>query len=144
MSKLYDVSGANLEVVSAEFIGNKMNGEKYYHAVCKCNNNTVLITKNVTTVDYDIVKDVLSNIYEVPHKYLGKVLQNENNVLVMIGKHREDASFYIIYYGYDVSFDTMFDAYEWVHYHNDFAASKYMYTEVHNGHQEEIKFKDKL
>lgn len=64
MSTLYDVSGAMLEVVSAEFTENKIKGLKYYHAVCKCNNNTVLITKNVTTVDYDIVEDVLNNIYE--------------------------------------------------------------------------------
>lgn len=142
MSTLYDVSGAMLEVVSAEFTENKIKGLKYYHAVCKCNNNTVLIAKNVTTVDYDIVEDVLNNIYEIPHKYLGNVLQNENNVLVMIGRYRDDTSFYTIYYGYDVDFDSMFDAYKWAHFHNDYAASKYLYTEVRNGHQEKIEFEE--
>lgn len=140
MSKTYDVAGAEIEVVSGEFTENKINGQKYYHAVCKCNNNTVLVTKNVTTVNYDIVEDVLSNIYNTPLEYLAKVLQNESNILVLVGRHREEPSFYTIYYGYEENFETMLDVYKWAHRHNDYADDKHMYTEVRNGHQESIKF----
>ena len=141
MGKTYDIAGAEIEVVSGEFTENKIKGQKYYHAECKCNNNTILITKNITdTMEYDIVDDVLSNIYDIPQKYLANVLQNESNLVVMIGRHKNEPAFYTIYYGCNEKFDSMFDAYKWAHFHNDYADDTHMYTEVHDGHQTAIKF----
>ena len=129
--------------MSGEFVENRENGQRYYNAICKCNNNTILITKNITNeVEHDIVEDVLSNIYDIPLKHLANVLKNKSNILVMIGRHKEEPSFYTIYYGCDESFDTMFGAYKWAHFNNDYAADKHMYTEVHNGHQMAIKFEE--
>ena len=48
MSKAYEIEGAEIKVVSGEFTENKIKGQKYYHAVCECNGNTILITKNIT------------------------------------------------------------------------------------------------
>lgn len=45
MSKTYEIEGAEIKVVSGEFTENKIKGQKYYHAVCECNGNTILITK---------------------------------------------------------------------------------------------------
>ena len=75
-------------------------------------------------------------------KHLANVLKNKSNILVMISRHKEEPSFYTIYYGCDESFDTMFGAYKWAHFNNDYAADKHMYTEVHNGHQMAIKFEE--
>ena len=141
MSKSYNIAGVEIGVMSGEFVENRENGQRYYNAICKCNNNTILITKNITNeVEHDIVEDVLSNIYDIPLKHLANVLKNKSNILVMIGRHKEEPSFYTIYYGCDESFDTMFGAYKWMHFNNDYAADKHMYTEVHNRHQMAIKF----
>ena len=143
MSKSYNIAGVEIGVMSGEFVENRENGQRYYNAICKCNNNTILITKNITNeVEHDIVEDVLSNIYDIPLKHLANVLKNKSNILVMIGRHKEEPSFYTIYYGCDESFNTMFGAYKWAHFNNDYAADKHMYTEVHNGHQMAIKFEE--
>ena len=143
MSKSYNIAGVEIGVMSGEFVENRENGQRYYNAICKCNNNTILITKNITNeVEHDIVEDVLSNIYDIPLKHLANVLKNKSNILVMIGRHKEEPSFYTIYYGCDESFDTMFGAYKWAHFNNDYAADKHTYTEVHNGHQMAIKFEE--
>lgn len=141
MSKVYEIEGAEIKVVSGEFTENKIKGQKYYHAVCECNGNTILIKKNITdSMEYDIVDDVLSNIYDIPQMHLASVLQNENNLVVMICRHKNEPSFYTIYYGCNETFENMIDAYKWAHFHNDYADDKHMYTEVHNGHQTAIKF----
>lgn len=141
MSKVYEIEGAEISVVSGEFTENKIKGQKYYHAICECNGNTILITKNITdAMEYDIVNDVLSNIYDIPQKHLANVLKNENNLVVMICRHKDESSFYTIYYGCNETFENMFDAFKWAHFHNDYADDKHMYTEVHDGHQTAIKF----
>lgn len=141
MSKVYEIEGAEISVVSGEFTENKIKGQKYYHAICECNGNTILITKNITdSMEYDIVNDVLSNIYDIPQKHLANVLKNENNLVVMICRHKDEPSFYTIYYGCNETFENMFDAFKWAHFHNDYADDKHMYTEVHDGHQTAIKF----
>lgn len=141
MSKVYEIEGAEIKVVSGEFTENKIKGQKYYHAVCECNGNTILITKNITdSMEYDIVDDVLSNIYDIPQMHLANVLQNESNLVVMIGRHKDEHSFYTIYYGCNETFENMIDAYKWAYFHNDYADDKHMYTEVHDGHQTAIKF----
>ena len=141
MSKVYEIEGAEIKVVSGEFTENKIKGQKYYHAVCECNGNTILIKKNITgSMEYDIVDDALSNIYDIPQMHLANVLQNENNLVVMICRHKDEPSFYTIYYGCNETFKNMIDAYKWAHFHNDYADDKHMYTEVHDGHQTAIKF----
>lgn len=141
MSKVYEIEGVEISVVSGEFTENKIKGQKYYHAICECNGNTILITKNITdSMEYDIVNDVLSNIYDIPQKHLANVLKNENNLVVMICRHKDEPSFYTIYYGCNEAFENMFDAFKWAHFHNDYADDKHMYTEVHDGHQTAIKF----
>lgn len=142
MNKVYEVEGAKIKVVSGEFTENKIKGQKYYHAVCECNGNTIMITKNITdSMEYDIVDNVLSNIYSIPRMYLANVLQNESNLVIMIGRHKDEQSFYTIYYGCNEIFENMIDAYKWTHFHNDYADDdKHMYTEVHDGHQTAIKF----
>ena len=105
MSKTYEIEGAEIKVVSGEFTENKIKGQKYYHAVCECNGNTILIKKNITdSMEYDIVDDVLSNIYDIPQMHLANVLQNESNLVVMIGRHKDEPSFYTIYYGCNETF----------------------------------------
>lgn len=141
MSKTYNIEGMKIELISDMFTENEEKGIKYYHGVCKCNNNTIHITKNITnTTEHDIVDDVLRGIDNIPLKHLANVLQNENNLVVMICRHKDEPSFYTIYYGCNETFENMFDAFKWAHFHNDYADDKHMYTEVHDGHQTAIKF----
>lgn len=141
MNKTYDIDNTKIEVVFGEFTENKNNGQKYYNAVCKYNNNIVLITKNVTdAMDYDIIFDVLNNIYDVALDHLANILQNESGILVMVGRHKDEPSFYTVYHGCNETFDTMIDAYKWAHNNNDYADCRHMYTDVYNGHQTAIKF----
>lgn len=143
MSKTYNIEGMKIELISDMFTENEEKGIKYYHGVCKCNNNTIHITKNITnTTEHDIVDDVLRGIDNIPLKHLANVLQNESNILVMINKYKDEPTSYIIYYGYNENFDEILDINKWAFYHNDYAEDKCQYTEVHNGHQKKIDFEE--
>lgn len=143
MSKTYNIEGMKIELISDMFTENDEKGIKYYHGVCKCNNNTINITKNITnTSEHDIVDDIFHGIEDVPFKYLANVLQNGNNILVMINKYKDEPSSYIVYYGYNEDSDTILDINEWAFRHNDYAEDKCPYTEVHNGHQKKIEFEE--
>lgn len=143
MSKTYNIEGMKIELISDMFTENEEKGIKYYHGVCKCNNNTIHVTKNITgTSEHDVVDDIFHGIGDTPLKHLANVLQNESSILVMINKYKDEHSSYIIYYGYNENFDTVLDINKWAFRHNDYAEDKCPYTEVHNGHQKKIEFEE--
>ena len=60
MSKTYEIEGREIKVVSGEFTENTLKSQQYYHAVCECNGNTILIKINITdSMAYGVVDGAL-------------------------------------------------------------------------------------
>lgn len=141
MNNVYDVAGATITVKNGEFTEDKNSNLKFYTAICTCNNNTILLAKKIKgNCNYDIVEDVLNNIYKEPLNYLANILNNYNNILVFVYRDTDNTSCYEIYYNYDNKQEQLGDIINWMSNNSDNDDDTHLYTEIKDGHKQCIKF----
>lgn len=138
MAKSYKIANADIFLFSEEVTTNPANEIKYYDSICKCNGNTIVIGESIKEETSNIIQEIIDGIEEIFAQYLANVLNNNQNVLVLIGKDAADKSFYTIYYGYSDNLLLPFNLFRWMNTNNDFAVDDKRFTEVRNKHQTEV------